>query len=415
MTHLPQIAAYADAHFQIAKRERDGRTVTAVERLDREGRIRELAQMLGEPREGRRRWQARGSCWTAPMNGDAPWQVSGEPHGRRNRRPRGHAAGRSASRGDRRLPRPPPGRARALPGDDRRVPFGPRGLRDVGARRQLAHFAVGRPRPPRNAHRARATRRAGVAELQPSASSRIDPRLLQVRLRRRHDSGRRCRPAGSAAALATAPRDTQSGRDRPAPRGRRPRRPGARRSRPRRRAARSGAAGAAVRGRPPHQRGPEPRSRGPRARGRLRPGRGQGDRERIVPVGEVALHGGTGTTGRFAGRGWPHRAPPQPRRAGVPSFSLPAAAGLPASRPGHRSSAPRAARTWMAGSRRTPCAIRSQRICSRVARTCASSRSCWGMPVSARHRFTLTSPANASARSTLGRTRAPDRRGGPTA
>ena len=47
VTHLPQIAAYADAHFQIAKRERDGRTVTAVERLDREGRIRELAQMLG--------------------------------------------------------------------------------------------------------------------------------------------------------------------------------------------------------------------------------------------------------------------------------------------------------------------------------------------------------------------------------
>ncbi len=47
VTHLPQIAAYADAHFQIAKRERDGRTVTAVELLDREGRIVELAQMLG--------------------------------------------------------------------------------------------------------------------------------------------------------------------------------------------------------------------------------------------------------------------------------------------------------------------------------------------------------------------------------
>jgi DNA repair protein RecN (Recombination protein N) len=47
VTHLPQIAAHADAHFQIAKRERDGRTVTTVERLDREGRIVELAQMLG--------------------------------------------------------------------------------------------------------------------------------------------------------------------------------------------------------------------------------------------------------------------------------------------------------------------------------------------------------------------------------
>ena len=49
VTHLPQIAAHADAHFRIAKRERDGRTITEVERLDREGRIVELAAMLGGP------------------------------------------------------------------------------------------------------------------------------------------------------------------------------------------------------------------------------------------------------------------------------------------------------------------------------------------------------------------------------
>ena len=47
VTHLPQIAAHADAHFQIAKRERDGRTITEVTELDREGRIVELGQMLG--------------------------------------------------------------------------------------------------------------------------------------------------------------------------------------------------------------------------------------------------------------------------------------------------------------------------------------------------------------------------------
>ena len=47
VTHLPQIAAHADAHYRIAKREREGRTVTDVERLDREGRIVELAAMLG--------------------------------------------------------------------------------------------------------------------------------------------------------------------------------------------------------------------------------------------------------------------------------------------------------------------------------------------------------------------------------
>jgi DNA repair protein RecN (Recombination protein N) len=47
VTHLPQIAAHADVHFRIAKREREGRTVTEIERLDREGRIVEIAAMLG--------------------------------------------------------------------------------------------------------------------------------------------------------------------------------------------------------------------------------------------------------------------------------------------------------------------------------------------------------------------------------
>ena len=47
VTHLPQLAAYADAHYRIAKRERDGRTVTEIVALDRAGRERELAQMIG--------------------------------------------------------------------------------------------------------------------------------------------------------------------------------------------------------------------------------------------------------------------------------------------------------------------------------------------------------------------------------
>lgn len=49
VTHLPQIAAYADAHLRISKRERDGRTVTEVELLDGPARIDELAVMLGGP------------------------------------------------------------------------------------------------------------------------------------------------------------------------------------------------------------------------------------------------------------------------------------------------------------------------------------------------------------------------------
>jgi len=52
VTHLPQIAAYADAHFQITKRERDGRTITEVTRLDHDGRIVELGQMLGGANAG---------------------------------------------------------------------------------------------------------------------------------------------------------------------------------------------------------------------------------------------------------------------------------------------------------------------------------------------------------------------------
>jgi len=47
VTHLPQIAAHADVHFRISKRERDGRTVTEVTRLEPAERLRELAQMLG--------------------------------------------------------------------------------------------------------------------------------------------------------------------------------------------------------------------------------------------------------------------------------------------------------------------------------------------------------------------------------
>jgi DNA repair protein RecN (Recombination protein N) len=47
VTHLPQIAVHADAHYRIEKRERDGRTVTEVTLLDAASRVDELAQMLG--------------------------------------------------------------------------------------------------------------------------------------------------------------------------------------------------------------------------------------------------------------------------------------------------------------------------------------------------------------------------------
>jgi DNA repair protein RecN (Recombination protein N) len=47
ITHLPQIAAYADTHFLIEKRVEAGRTKTSVRRLTPEARIEEIARMLG--------------------------------------------------------------------------------------------------------------------------------------------------------------------------------------------------------------------------------------------------------------------------------------------------------------------------------------------------------------------------------
>lgn len=47
VTHLPQLAAFGDQHFQVAKHVNEGRTQTVVEQLDENGRIVELAQMVG--------------------------------------------------------------------------------------------------------------------------------------------------------------------------------------------------------------------------------------------------------------------------------------------------------------------------------------------------------------------------------
>ena len=47
VTHLPQIACYADYHVKVAKLASGGRTVTSVEVLDGDARVTELSQMLG--------------------------------------------------------------------------------------------------------------------------------------------------------------------------------------------------------------------------------------------------------------------------------------------------------------------------------------------------------------------------------
>jgi len=47
VTHLPPIAACADAHFRVEKQTSRGRTATRVRRLSDAERIEELARMLG--------------------------------------------------------------------------------------------------------------------------------------------------------------------------------------------------------------------------------------------------------------------------------------------------------------------------------------------------------------------------------
>jgi DNA repair protein RecN (Recombination protein N) len=86
ITHLPQIAAFANAHFRIAKGERGGRTVSQVRQIADDDRIDELAAMLdGEPvtevsRANARQMVGRVKSWIAAVS-----------------EPMAEAAGRSAS------------------------------------------------------------------------------------------------------------------------------------------------------------------------------------------------------------------------------------------------------------------------------------------------------------------------------
>ena len=53
VTHLPQVAAFADQHLAVQKAD-DGRVTTSgVRRLDDRGRVRELSRMLAGRQESR--------------------------------------------------------------------------------------------------------------------------------------------------------------------------------------------------------------------------------------------------------------------------------------------------------------------------------------------------------------------------
>lgn len=52
VTHLPQLAAFGDQHLQVEKLLQNGRTLTRVTPLEKEARLLELAEMLGDVGEG---------------------------------------------------------------------------------------------------------------------------------------------------------------------------------------------------------------------------------------------------------------------------------------------------------------------------------------------------------------------------
>ena len=47
VTHLPQVAAFADRHYRVVKQDVNGRTTTGVDLLDDDSRVAEMARMLG--------------------------------------------------------------------------------------------------------------------------------------------------------------------------------------------------------------------------------------------------------------------------------------------------------------------------------------------------------------------------------
>jgi DNA repair protein RecN (Recombination protein N) len=68
VTHLPQLAAHADRHYQVEKQVVDGRTLATVSSLEREERLGELAKMLGDTSDANRQSAA------ALLEGAAPMQ-----------------------------------------------------------------------------------------------------------------------------------------------------------------------------------------------------------------------------------------------------------------------------------------------------------------------------------------------------
>ena len=47
VTHLAQVASFGKNHFYISKADVDGKTKTSLQNLDYDGRVREIARIIG--------------------------------------------------------------------------------------------------------------------------------------------------------------------------------------------------------------------------------------------------------------------------------------------------------------------------------------------------------------------------------
>ena len=191
VTHLPQIAAYADNHLRIEKVERDGRTVTEIEPLDDDARRASWPRCSAAGRRGcgaRRRGRLLDARRAQP---------------KRRRRRMTHD--RLTLIGDRRVPdflRVERGLSSATIS---RVRHRPARLRrahvesgDAGDWRERSACGDATTWP-------RCHGRRGHAAGQPSAQGRRRPRVLPLLLRRGTDRTRRGQPARPAAAARQLP------------------------------------------------------------------------------------------------------------------------------------------------------------------------------------------------------------------
>lgn len=75
VTHLPQVAAYGDAHFRVSKALAEGRTATLVSRIESVARVEEIEHMLGTEtavaRENALQLLEQGDRWKAGARREA--------------------------------------------------------------------------------------------------------------------------------------------------------------------------------------------------------------------------------------------------------------------------------------------------------------------------------------------------------